>query len=395
MTTQTVALRRLFRLVNGGTPSAEPDNWGGDVPWATPVDLAKVDGGAIGPTERTLTAAGLASGSRLVTSGSLIVSTRAPIGYVAETEVPMAFNQGCRGLVPSSEAIDVRFVKYQLIARRPDLQSLGNGSTFQELGSDTLGSFPLVHLPADQQRRIADFLDTETARIDALIAAKHRQSALLQMRFKVEARMATSQGDFVALRRLLSATKTGTTPTDLELDDSDNGVPWYSPSDFGPGLDLRPAVRRLPAASVTTRKVPRFSAGSVLVVGIGATAGLVGHLAQEGTGNQQVTALTPNQHLNDRYLAWWLWGRSDELRELAPYTTLPILNNDYLKAVKINAPGITEQAAVAALLDRRAASISDATSTLNAQIALLRERRQALITAAGLEVHIGMKHRAA
>ena len=63
-------------MVNGGTPTADASNWGGEVPWATPVDLGRHDGRTIGATERTLTDRGLETGSSMVPEGSIILSTR-------------------------------------------------------------------------------------------------------------------------------------------------------------------------------------------------------------------------------------------------------------------------------------------------------------------------------
>ena len=166
-------IRRLFRIVNGGTPTADPQNWDGEVRWATPVDLARVDGGYIDETERRLTPTGLRTGSRSVPVGSLILSTRAPIGYVAETAREMAFNQGCRGLVPVV-GMDIRYFRYQLSALRDDLQSLGAGSTFQELSTEALATMRLTCPDVETQRAIADLLDTETARVGSL-ADKHRR----------------------------------------------------------------------------------------------------------------------------------------------------------------------------------------------------------------------------
>jgi type I restriction enzyme, S subunit len=176
-----VQLRRLFRIVNGGTPTADPQNWDGEVRWATPVDLAKVDGQVINETERRLTTMGLHAGSRSVPAGSLLLSTRAPIGYVAQSTREMAFNQGCRGLVPAAK-MDIRYFRYQLAALRADLQSLGSGSTFQELSTEALATMRLTNPDAAAQRAIADFLDAETARIDALIEKKRRMLALLDER---------------------------------------------------------------------------------------------------------------------------------------------------------------------------------------------------------------------
>jgi len=183
-----VQLRRLFRVVNGGTPTADTENWEGDIPWATPVDLAPMNGGVVEHTARTLTEIGLRSGSALVPGGSLIVSTRAPVGYVAEVSQPTAFNQGCRGLVPM-RPLDTRYFRYQLSALTDVLQSRGQGSTFGELSSDALASTELLAPSLNHQRTIADYLDAETARIDALIAAEQHRLAAAQERL-----MSAAQG---------------------------------------------------------------------------------------------------------------------------------------------------------------------------------------------------------
>lgn len=178
---QATALRRIFRVVNGGTPTSDESNWHGDVPWATPVDLGAVDGKRITSTARSLTRQGLLAGSSSVPEGSIIVSTRAPIGYVAETTCEMAFNQGCRGLVPRAE-LDVRYFRYQLIARRPELVALGQGSTFSELSSDALAAFKVACPPLSRQRLVADRLDTEAAFIDTMVEKTRRAIALLRER---------------------------------------------------------------------------------------------------------------------------------------------------------------------------------------------------------------------
>ena len=174
-------LRRVFALVNGGTPTSEPENWDGGVAWATPVDLGRFNGSRITETRRTLTTMGLRTGGSLVPAGSLIVSTRAPIGYVAETTIPMAFNQGCRGLVPRIE-LDVRYFRYQLAVSADRLQSRGQGSTFVELSNDGLASFPVAVPAISEQRSIADYLNGEISAMDELVEKKRRLVELLQER---------------------------------------------------------------------------------------------------------------------------------------------------------------------------------------------------------------------
>ncbi len=176
-------LRRVFRVTNGGTPTSDPENWDGGIPWATPVDLGHVNGGLLARTGRTLTVNGLKTGSSSVPKGSLIISTRAPIGYVAETTTSLAFNQGCRGLIPT-QSMDIRYFRYQLLSMKDTLQSRGLGSTFSELSSESLAS-TRVHLPRlSVQTSISDYLDFEAARIDSLIEKKKLLVGLLEANYR-------------------------------------------------------------------------------------------------------------------------------------------------------------------------------------------------------------------
>jgi type I restriction enzyme S subunit len=175
------ALKRTFTTLNGATPrSGDPNYWDGDIPWATPDDLGSLKSSVLTTTRRMITEEGYAScGVSLAPEGSLILSTRAPIGHLAVAGISLCTNQGCRSLVFRNDD-DRRFFFYQLFAARLELQSLGQGSTFTELSRDRLTPVYLASPSLDEQRAIAAFLDRETARIDALIEKKRRQIELLQ-----------------------------------------------------------------------------------------------------------------------------------------------------------------------------------------------------------------------
>lgn len=386
MTYPDVALRRVVTIVNGGTPTSAPENWDGDVAWATPVDLGR-SGRYIGSTDRTLTQQGLASGSRAVPAGSLILSTRAPIGHLAITQVEMAFNQGCRGLVPSDQ-VDVRFLAYQLTAMTRDLQAAGQGSTFMELSSEALGAVRITLPPIEVQRRIADLLDQQVSLLDRASDLRRRQADLLDEHLDFEASdlligSMDPLRDGVQLRRYLRSVKTGGTPTQAQQDVwDDEGVPWFGPGSFGTGLTLGEPTKRIAAKALANGVVPTFPVGSVLIVGIGATAGRVAYLQERATGNQQLTALVPADGVDGRYLAWSLWVRRRMLLETAPYTTLPILNNETLRAVRIAEHSSQDQKRIVNRLE----SLADARDAANALFqksrSLLGERKEALIATA-------------
>jgi type I restriction enzyme S subunit len=176
-----VPVKHTFRILNGATPqSSEPRFWDGDIAWATPEDLGNLIGDTLLETGRKITAAGYENcGTTLAPPGSLVLSTRAPIGHLAISGTSMCTNQGCRSLVFKTED-EVRFFYYLFCACRPELQSLGRGSTFVELSRDELASMALPVPPIPEQRAIATFLDRETARIDVLIGQKERLIVLLE-----------------------------------------------------------------------------------------------------------------------------------------------------------------------------------------------------------------------
>lgn len=174
----TIPLRRAASVLNGGTPTSDSANWNGGVPWATPIDLARIDGKSIADTDRTLTEAGVRTGSTMLPRDSVLVSSRAPIGYTALNTVSMAFNQGCKGIVPR-QGLSPRFLQYVLIAGTSNLRAAGNGSTFPEVSTDALSSLEIPDVPPNNQWRIADFLDDRVGRIDQIVSARLSQIDLM------------------------------------------------------------------------------------------------------------------------------------------------------------------------------------------------------------------------
>lgn len=180
MTFPEVPIGAAFDVRNGATPaSGEPAYWDGKIPWIGPADLGKLKSRFVEHGARSITVDGYAScGTQLVPEGTIIISTRAPIGHMAISSQPMCFNQGCRGLIPRW-MVRTDFGYWSLIARKSQLEAAGQGTTFVELGRDKLRAERIPLPESDTQKSIADFLDRETARIDRLIEKKQRLVELL------------------------------------------------------------------------------------------------------------------------------------------------------------------------------------------------------------------------
>ncbi|MEM4973585.1 MAG: restriction endonuclease subunit S, partial [Candidatus Hadarchaeales archaeon] len=172
----------LFTVETGTTPSTkQKEYWeGGTVNWITPTDLSKLNGKIkIKVSERKITEKALKETNlTLVPKGSIVISTRAPVGYVAVLEQEATFNQGCKGLVPKNpDEICSEFYCYFLLHKRQMLENLSSGSTFKELSKEGLEVFRMPFPPFPEQRRIAEILSTvdqAIQRVDEAITRTER-----------------------------------------------------------------------------------------------------------------------------------------------------------------------------------------------------------------------------
>lgn len=170
----------LFGIGLGGTPAtANESYWDGDIPWITPTDLSRSRTPTISQTERTISKEGVKNSSaRLLPPGSIVISTRAPIGYLAVTGREMTINQGCKAvIVKDSQKVFSPYLYYRLLTLVSKMKELGTGSTFKELSQNDLKSveFPLPLPP--EQAEIVHVLDAiqEAIRMQGDIIERTRE----------------------------------------------------------------------------------------------------------------------------------------------------------------------------------------------------------------------------
>ena len=180
-----VTIGEVADVVGGGsTPSTKsPGNFDGDIPWLTP-DLSVPHNRYVERGERNLSRNGLKSCSaRLLPTGSVLLSTRAPIGYVALAKNPIATNQGFRSLVCKEEA-SAEYIYYWLIQNTEVLKRHASGSTFQELSGTSLKNLHLRLPPLPEQRAIAHILGTLDDKIELNRRMNETLEAMARALFK-------------------------------------------------------------------------------------------------------------------------------------------------------------------------------------------------------------------
>ena len=159
-----VEIGECCNIINGSTPSRnKPEYWGGEIDWFTPKDLSKIESKYIDEAPEKITEQGYKSCSTtIVPIGSLLYTSRAPIGHLAINKREVCTNQGFKTLIPN-EGVDVEFLYYALKKYTPNLQYLGNGATFKELSKATISKFKIPLPPLPIQKKIAAILDAADA----------------------------------------------------------------------------------------------------------------------------------------------------------------------------------------------------------------------------------------
>lgn len=156
-------------VVGGGTPKTDvAEYWEpGEIPWLTPADLSDFDGMRIRAGSRYISRSGLDNSSaKLLPKGTVLFSSRAPIGYVAIADCPIATNQGFRSFVPGDEIIP-EYLFYYLKGNTHLAVERARGTTFKEISGSNAARIPVPVPPKPVQAQIVEFISTYLTRLDA------------------------------------------------------------------------------------------------------------------------------------------------------------------------------------------------------------------------------------
>ena len=155
---RTYKIKEISQIINGATPSTtNPLFWDGDIIWLTPKDLTNFSSKYIYSGHATITKAGYDSCStKLVPIGTILLSSRAPIGYLAIAGRELCTNQGFKSIVCNKSLVNNEYLYYWLSTKIDYLQSISNGATFKELSKDTLGDISIDLPELDKQQHIVN-----------------------------------------------------------------------------------------------------------------------------------------------------------------------------------------------------------------------------------------------
>lgn len=151
-------IKDIGTIVSGGTPkTTENDYWNGDISWITPKDLSTNKSKYIHYGERNITDKGLShSSSKMLPKGTVLLTSRAPIGYLAIAGKDLCTNQGFKSIICNTEIIKPEYLYYLLNTKIDDLISISTGSTFLELSKSVFEEYQIKIHNLEEQQHIID-----------------------------------------------------------------------------------------------------------------------------------------------------------------------------------------------------------------------------------------------
>jgi type I restriction enzyme S subunit len=149
----------IAEVVGGGTPStAVSEYWDGNIIWLTPTEITSQDGKVVNDSIRKISALGLkGSGAQMLPKGTVILTSRASVGYVALAGAELCTNQGFQSLIPKKTVLS-KFLMFWIQQNRTEFESRSAGSTFKEISKSNVKSIKISVPPIAEQQRIVEII---------------------------------------------------------------------------------------------------------------------------------------------------------------------------------------------------------------------------------------------
>jgi len=384
----------LLTIIAGGTPKTDNSaNWcesGEGIPWVSIADMSESN--IIIKTKKDVTTSGIAEkGLKILPKGTLLYSIFASLGKVAIANVELTTNQAILGLIPNKKIAN-EFLYWLLISLEKYVHFIASSNTQDNLNMEKVANFPIPFLPTNEQTAIANFLDRETAKIDTLISKQERLIELLQEKRQALISHAVTKG------------------LDPNVKMKDSGVAWLSevPEHWEvkrlkfnlktrakkANLEGRKVIALENIESGTGKYIPTETKYEGEDVACYRNDILFGKLRpylakvykcdEDAIAFGDLIAFQPLSNMNSAY-AFYMMISKNFIKTVDSSTygaKMPRASVDFISEMSVPTPPLQEQQQIADYLDTQTAKIDTLIEKAHQAITLLKERREALISAA-------------
>jgi type I restriction enzyme S subunit len=403
------SLRWLTKIYAGGTPDKKVERYWNDgtIPW---LNSGSVNQGAIETPSAYITQEAFENSSaKWIPAKSLVIALAGQgktKGIVAQLKHRMTCNQSMAAIVGTQKVIN-RFVYWWLTSNYENIRNLAGGESRDGLNLEMIGSIFCPLPPNKEQQKISQFLDYETAKIDALIDEQKRLIELLKEKRQAVISHAVTKGlnpdapmkdsgvewlgqvpehwEVVPLKHKC-AFKGGGTPSKENLEFWNGDIPWVSPKDMK-SFEISSSIDKITESGLRNSSTSLVPPGSMLLV---TRSGILQRTIPVAINsiavslNQDLKALTfKNQH--QAYFCTYLFMGLEKLLLLElrkQGATVESLEQEYIENCSIAWPPLEELKSICRFIESQLNKIGNLTKQSTMLMDKLQERRFALISAA-------------
>lgn len=348
-------LGEVCTIVSGSTPKTSVTSyWDGNIKWITPAELNE-DTFYIMDSVRHITEEGKEkTGLSYLPTGTVILSSRAPIGKTAIAGCEMCCNQGFKNLL-CSDAIYNEYLYFFLKSKTDYLNSLGRGATFKEISKSIVESIEIPLPEVNQQKEIAE----KFKKLEQLISLRKQQLAKLDE--LVKARFVEMFGvvhnsvlyPYVPVKSFTSVVSGGTPNRNVSEFWNNGSIRWVKTTELQNNVICN-TDEKITQAGLDNSSAKIIPPNTVLIAmyGQGKTRGMTGYTSIECATNQACACILPCEQFNQNYLWRYMILSYDKLRDMAKGGNQPNLNIGIIKNFPVLKPPIELQNDFAAFVER-------------------------------------------
>ena len=339
----------IGEVVSGGTPSTSKDEyWYGDIGWITPKDLSTYDDIYISRGERNISSEGLNNSSaKLVPKNTILMTSRAPIGYIAIANNELSTNQGFKSLICDEKICHYKYFYYWLKLNIKYIINNANGSTFNEISGGTFKNLEISLPSITEQKVISSVLWTLDEKISVLKKINKNLVTLAKTIFRdkfifykgYESQMIkTDVGEIPNTFEVKSVDEIskdvvcGKTPSTKVEENYGDKMPFITIPDMHGNVFVIDTERKLSEIGIKSQIKKILPENSICVSCI-ATAGLVSLTSEESQTNQQINSIICKEDISPYFVYLYMEELSEYIKMLGSggSTTLNLNKREFGK----------------------------------------------------------------
>ena len=333
-------LGEIGEIVSGSTPKTNiKEYWNGDILWVTPAEIQE-DDYYIADTQRKITNLAVEKTNlKLLPKGTVLLSSRAPIGKVAICDNDMYCNQGFKNII-CSDRIENRYVYYFLKHNVEYIKSLGRGATFKEISKGIVENLEIPYREKKEQIEIANKLDkiTEILKIRKQQIKQFDEIIKSQFVEMFEGEKYTK----IKLGEEFEISSGGTPSKNKDEYWNSNDISWIGSNMCQNKIIYENDGKYISNSGLEHSSAKIYPIDTILVALVGATIGKTALLKFETATNQNIAGIQVNKKFNAEYVFFAIQNLYYKFAELSK-GTFKMANLSFVRNLEIPMPPIELQ----------------------------------------------------